>query len=330
MTRLIIWILLLSLLFGGYWFGATRAFNQTVSNAAVLARQNGWQIDYEPLQTNGFPARFDVRTAALTIVPADGRWAWQAPALQIKACSLQPTRISAALPNVQTLRLGDQTLQIESDDLTISAATDLNMALRFDQATVTTTEASILSDFGWRFGLDRADAAFKHQTETDATYDLEIDADGITIPAAFVSQLAQSGVPTNTIDRVVVDGNATLNRALDRFAVDASGVGPALERLVLTRFDMTWGDITLNASGALDVGEDGMPDGRITLRTAQWQVIIDLLVAMGTIDAGIAPTLGNMASSMVDDGGMLELPITFRDGFMSMGFLPLGPAPRLR
>lgn len=330
MARLTIWILLLAVIYSGYWFAATRAFQQALTNAITDARQNGWQIDYDTLDTTGFPGDFDLSAVAMDIVAADGRWAWQAPDLQVQAPSIQPTQVNVAFPNTQTLRMGNQTLRIESDALAIDAGTRLNAALSFDNAAINATEASVVSDLGWQISLDRALATMRRQPEGDRAYDLDVNASGVTIPAATLSQFAPDGTLTNTIDTVTLDGEVTLNRALNRFAFDGNGEQPALERIVLTGFDMIWGDIAVNASGALDVDGQGVPDGRIIIKTAEWQAIIDLLVATGAIDSGVAPTLTNMANTMVDDSGMLELPVTFRDGFMSMGLLPLGPAPRLR
>jgi len=52
-------------------------------------------------------------------------------------------------------------------------------------------------------------------------------------------------------------------------------------------------------------------------------------VSIGTIQRRTAFTITTMANSMVQDD-RLELPISFQDGFMSVGPIPIGPAPRLR
>ncbi|MEL6839081.1 MAG: DUF2125 domain-containing protein [Pseudomonadota bacterium] len=329
MARLIIWILLSTLLYGGYWFGATRALDGAVTNAVAEARKSGWQIDYDELTTSGFPGGFDVFAGQIDIVAADRTWAWQAPELQVRAPGLRPTQISVILPETQILRLADQTLQIDGDSIVVDARARLNMALSFEHAAINATEAAVQSDVGWRLGSDLAIATLQRADDADRAYDLDLDARGITIPVTLLGQLAQTGVLTNTIDSVVMDAEITLDRALDRFAFGTNDMGPMLERVVLRDFNMRWGEIGLRADGAVDVDANGAPDGRMTFRTAEWETIIDLLVTMGALDQGVAPTLTNMAATMVDENGMLALPVTFRDGFMSMGLLPLGPAPRL-
>lgn len=328
MARLIIWTLILVLLYGGYWFSVSRMLDQAIRQAATQARAEGWQVDLEMLETSGFPGVFNLQGSDIDIVAAGSAWAWQAPDLRLSAPSLQPTRLAAELPNTQTLRLGDQSFQIESDVLELTAATQFNMALKFDAARIKAAETRIRADVGWQASLDSATGALTATQGQDHTYDLDATASGITFPIALVQQVDPSGTLTNVVDQVALDAAITLDRALDRHAIADPNTQPVPERIVLHQFDMRWGDIGLHASGAIDVDANGAPDGRVTFRTAEWQTIIDLFVAMGAIDRGVAPTLSNMARGMVDADSVLVVPITFEDGFMSMGLLPLGPAPR--
>lgn len=330
MARLTFWVILLIALYSGYWFVGSRAVGQALTTAIADARQDGWQIAHGPFDTTGFPGQFDVSVADVDIAAADGQWAWRAPSLQVFAPSIQPTHLSAILPQTQTLRLGDQTLQIDSSDLQISAGTRLNTALSFDAASVAIAGATVQSDFGWQIGLDRALASFTAEPETDTTYNLDIDAADLTLAEPLIAQIAPDAGLSNTVARLVVDSTVTLDKALNRFAFDGSEAQPVVEQIVLTGLDLNWGDIALNATGTLDIDAQGIPDGRVTFKTAQWQLIIDILVAAGAIDPSIAPTLANVASAMAQGDGMLELPVTFQSGFMSMGLIPLGPAPRLR
>ncbi|MDX8349908.1 DUF2125 domain-containing protein [Cognatiyoonia sp. IB215446] len=328
MARLIIWTLILVLLYGGYWFGVTRTLDQVIRNGLTQARAQGWQVEFETLETSGFPGDFDLKGSDIDIVAAGNVWAWQAPNLRLSAPSLQPTRLAAELPNTQTLHLGDQSFQIESDVLELTAATQFNMALQFDAAHITAKETRIRADAGWQAGLDNAIGAVTATPNQDRTYDLDVTASGITFPISVVQQVDPTGTLANVVDQLALDAAVTLDRTLDRHAFADPNDQPVLERIVLHQFDMRWGDIGLQASGAFDVDATGAPDGRITFRTAEWQTIIDLCVAMGAIDRGVAPTLSNMARGMVNADGVLVVPINFSDGFMSMGLLPLGPAPR--
>jgi hypothetical protein len=330
MGRLIFWVFFVVALYSGYWFVGARAIEQGLTTSIADARQDGWQIDYSALAVTGFPGQFDLRTVEVDMVAADGKWAWRVPSAQVSAPSIQPTHLNVSFPQTQTLRLGDQTLRIESADMQIGAGTKLNTALTFEAAMIEISAATVQSDFGWQVGLDRAHATATFEPDTVASYVLDVDAANLTLPAQLVAQIAPDAALSNTITSIVLDSTVTLDRPLDRFALDGSTSPPVIDKISLTALDLMWGDIDLNAEGSLDIDPQGIPDGRITFRTAQWQALIDVLVAVRVIDTSIVPTLSNMAAAMASDDGVLELPVTFRDGFMSMGLLPLGPAPRLR
>jgi hypothetical protein len=330
MGRLIFAVIFVVALYSGYWFIGAGAVENRLATSAAEARLEGWQIDYGALDTTGFPGTFDVGIAQPDVTAPDGQWAWRAPSLQVFAPSIRPTRLSVNFPDSQTLRLGDQTLQITSTDLQVSAGTRLDAALSFDATSVDVTDANVQSDFGWQISLDHMLASFAVQPETDRIYDISVDADALVLPPELFAQFVTEGSLENTVCKIVLNSAITLNTPLNRFAFDGSKPPPVVEKIVLSGFDLNWGEIDLNAEGTLDFDAEGVPEGRVTIKTAQWQAIIDILVNTGTIDARIAPTLARTASAMADDSGMLFAPITFRGGFMLIGLVPIGPAPRLR
>jgi len=323
MGRLTFWVILLIALFSGYWFVAAQATQSAVQNAISDARNDGWQIDTGDLTVTGFPGAFDVQIADPGLVSPDGQISWSGPALHATAPSLSPTRLSLIFPQTQTLRLPGQTIHIETTRLVARAATRLNMAFDFEAASLAIVEAIIRSDAGWQVALASADAGLAAVEGELATYAVDIALVDLALPASLMRELASD----SRLISLTADAKVTLDRALDRFV--SNGPPPALTRIDLASFSLIWGDVLVNAKGALDIDIAGVPEGRIVLKSAQWQAMLDILVAAGLLDADIAPTLSNVAKTMAGGDGVLELPITFRGGFMSMGLLPLGPAPRL-
>ena len=89
---------------------------------------------------------------------------------------------------------------------------------------------------------------------------------------------------------------------------------------------------TLNAAGELDVDVSGMPTGRITVRAKNWREMLQLAVASGVVAEGFAPTIERaleLLSQMSGNPRTLDAPLSFEDGRMSFGPIPLGAAPRL-
>lgn len=330
MRRLTILVLIIGGLYSGYWFVGANAVETGAIDAVDNARAQGWTIDYAALDTRGFPSRFDTTVDTLTVIPPDGLWSWAAPFMQVFALSYQPNRVIAAFPETQRVRLGDQMLNINADGLRASAGVKANADLSFDAATAEVGAAEIVSDLGWTIGLERALVAMRADPEQPSSYDIYLDADQLALPGEVIAQIDPNDVLAEAITRIVFDSAIGLDKPLDRHAFAGSGPEPVVQKLILNRFDIAWGDVALGATGTLDIDPAGVPDGRITFQTEEWREIIDLLVNAGAVDPGIAPTIGNVAQAMAQESGTLELPVTFQNGFMSLGPLPLGPAPRFR
>ncbi|SFR56315.1 hypothetical protein SAMN04488005_2915 [Yoonia tamlensis] len=328
MRRLTFFVLFLAALYSGYWFVGARAVAHGAQVAIAQARAEGWDLTYSDMNTLGFPSRFDTTLSDISIAPRGADWQWAAPFLQVFALSYQPNRVIAAFADDQTLRIGGQTLQITAEGLRASAGVAANTALSFDDAAVAVGGVAVASDFGWQLGLDRALVALRAAPAAENRYDAYFDADRITLPMPVAQQIDPTGVLGAVLTRAVFDSALTFDRPLDRHAVDGRGPAPKATRFTLRNLTLIWGPVEIRAQGAFDIDPLGNPDGRITFRSDQWREIIDLMVAAGAIDAGLAPTYVTFANALAVDGGAPEFPLQFRDGRMSLGPLPIGPAPR--
>lgn len=329
MRRLTYFVLLLAGLYSGYWFIGQSAVERGVRDAITQARADGWQISYGRLDTIGFPSRFDTTITEPVLSPPDGVWRWDAPFLQVFALSYQPNRIIAAFSNEQALRVGAETVQISSSGLRLSAGVKAATDLAFDAATAEVGASMFASDAGWDASLQRALIAVRAQAHVDAAYDVYLGADQLQLPDGVVAQIDPNRQLGQTVSRVVVDSAITLDYPLDRHTFDGTGPTPRATKFVLRELIVDWGDVTVRGSGRFDIDATGVLDGRITLVSAEWRQMIDLLVVANVIDAGIAPTVTNLASAMAAADGTLDLPVLFRDGTMFLGPIPIGPAPRL-
>ncbi|WP_296425540.1 DUF2125 domain-containing protein [Yoonia sp.] len=330
MRRLTFLVGLLAALYSGYWVLGAFAVKQGAATQISAAQRDGWGVAYRDLQLRGFPSRFDTTASDLVLTSPDGLWSWAAPFVQVFALSYRPNRVIVAFPNDQTLRFGDQNMRITGDRLRASAGVAANTDLSFDAVTLDAAATTVVSDFGWTAGLDRAIAAMRAKPGAGNSYDIYVDADQLTLPATALHRIDPQARLPQTITRIALDSTVTLDRALDRHAFDGQNSLPVAQRVVLNSFVLDWGDLGVRADGAVDIDALGVLNGRVTVRTAQWREIIALLVSAGAIDPGVAPTVVNVVATMAPDGQMLELPIMFRDGFVWVGPLPVGPAPRLR
>ncbi|MCG3269220.1 DUF2125 domain-containing protein [Yoonia sp. I 8.24] len=328
MRRLTFLVIFLSILYSGYWFVGARAVAYGTQTAVTQARTDGWNLTYAEMNTIGFPSRFDTTITEFSLSPQDEGWQWAAPFVQVFALSYQPNRVIAAFANDQTLRFGDQTLQITTENLRASAGVAANTALSFDDATVEVGTAQVASNFGWQINAERALLAFRAEPAAENRYDAYFDADQVVLPSVIAQQIDPTGALGTAITRAVFDSAVTFDQPLDRHGFDGRGREPRATKFTLRNLTISWGPIEIRAQGAFDIDAQGNPDGRITFRSAQWREIIDLMVAAGVIDAGNKLTVVTLASAMAVEGGAPEFPITFNAGRMSLGPIPIGTAPQ--
>ncbi len=328
MGRLIVWTVLLAAVFTGYWFVATHVMQTKFQDAIADARGEGWQVDTAAQSMTGFPGTFALQLSAPSVAPPTGQWTWTGTEMQISTPSINPTKPTVLMPSSQTLQIGEQTLQIDAEDMRAGAAAKLNAALHFDDGFASLTAANIVSDAGWRAQISAINALMGLVEDSNTAYDLDVTVTDVALPEGLMDQIIPAGTLDPVVSRLGIDAVVAFDQGLERMAL--GGAIPAVSRVDLTALDLIWGDLSAKVSGAVDIDDAGVPTGEITVETAQWQAMIDIMVAAGVLDTGIVPTLTTMASTMAGADGVLALPVTFSDGAMSMGFLPLGPAPVFR
>jgi hypothetical protein len=317
-------VVALAAIYSGYWFVGARAVNRSIPDVVAQMRDGGWDVRHGDVTVRGYPSRFDSTITAPFLSPPDAAWSWETPFFQVFALAYQPNKVIATMADTQRLRLGDQVLDIQTERLRASGAVAARTDLALDAITVEVAAATVTSDRGWQISLARALGAMRAATG-EAAYDIHFDLDDIALPPEILRAAGPAGDVASTMQNFVLDGTVALDQTLDRRVVM-----PVLVRAVeLRQMVVDWGDVTVRADGALTFDALGVPDGKVTLRTAQWETLIDLMSASGLIDPGVTPTVKNVARAMSGGGGVLDLPVVIRNGQMAVGPVPLGPAPRL-
>ncbi|WP_342077199.1 DUF2125 domain-containing protein [Yoonia sp. SS1-5] len=328
MKRLTFLVVALAVLYSGYWFFGARAVEQGARGAIENAQSQGWQIDYASLNTIGFPSRFDTTVQDIAVASPDARWAWRGPFVQLFALSYQPHKVIAVLPPDHSLRWGQQDILLSSDGLRASAAVRPNPDLPLQNLTIEGGAIRAVSDLGLDIRVANLLGAVRAAGDAPQAYDVYVDLQEVALPPGLLAQIADQATLSDVIDSVVVDGSVSLDRPLDRHFATDGGTLPYPEQITVKSGTLNWGDLILKLDGTLDFDATGTPQGRVTLRTGQWQKLITLMVDAGLMDQGAAPTLTILAGSMVGPDGSLDLPVTFQGGLMSIGPIPAGPAPR--
>jgi hypothetical protein len=214
--------------------------------------------------------------------------------------------------------------------LRASLAVKPNLDLPFDRATLESGAISIASDDDHAIDVARAIAAARLSESETAAYDLYFKVEEIVLPEDLRRRIDPSDRLGNMISAALVDAAIALDRPIDRHSFDAGRDLPAIRRIEVNSARIAWDDIVVDISGALEVDRLGVLDGTLNIQARQWRKVIEMLAAVGIIEERMIATLTDVAATMAEGGEVLDLPLQIQGGFMSMGLLPLGPAPRLR
>ena len=327
MRRLLIAVIVVAVLYGGYWFVGARAVEGGARDALAELEAQGWAVRYSALDTRGFPSRFDTTVTDLQIEHPSGDLIYAAPFLQAFALSYQPNKIIAAFPNRQSITIAGTDYMIGSEGLRASAAVKPNAGLSFDAATVAAQMLSVATDVA---SLRSGPAVVAlRAAELPKTYDAYLGIERITLPDDLWQQMFPHGALPLSIERVTLNATATLDQELNRAAFETEQP-PALTALTLENASVAWGKVVVSAQGELAIDQLGIPTGRITVTARNWETLLQRLENLGIIAPDVAKTYRNMASALSAGSEELRIPINYQNGFVSLGPIPLGLAPRFR
>ena len=146
-------------------------------------------------------------------------------------------------------------------------------------------------------------------------------------PAAVRALVDPLGAMPEAVERVQLDADLGFDAPWDRRALEDRA--PRLTGITLREASLLWGDLALRAEGAVAIGPDGIPQGRIEMRVENWRRLLGLLRAAGVVgeDAALLTERAmEVLAGLSPDADVLAAPLSFQRGFMSLGPIPLGPA----
>lgn len=326
MRRLLWAVLIAAAGWSGLWVAGARVLDRAVMDALAQAAP---RLAARSHSVAGFPNRFDLTLTEPRLTDPIGGVAWSAPFLQIFALSYRPWHSIFALPPEQRLTWPDGGLTLRAGKLQASLVLRPLSALPLDRLTMVGERLELRPD-----GATGATVASVHLGTRPDPGDAHAHEIGLAVrgiapdPAALALLPAGTDLPPAT-ETLHLDAVVGFTAPLDRFAPQSR---PAVTRIDVRALSFSWGDIVLAGEGSLVPDQDGLAEGRIALRLDHWRKAIDAAVAVGALRREIAPTWAEFARRLAETGGnpdRLELPLIFARGRMSLGPIPLGPAPRL-
>ncbi len=330
MIRLVIVILVVALVWMAWWAFGSTALDRSLTGWIDERRAEGWAADVADLEVDGFPNRFDTTMTEVRLADPETGVAWSAPFFQLLALAYRPTEVIAVLPDQHTLSTPLQTLEFTHDQARGSVYLSPSPSLPLDRSSVVIDNAKIASSLGWDMVLEQA----RFATET-----IPARQDAHRIGAEFLNlelsrDMQRTIDPRNllpdTVDLLRLDADVGFTAPWDRFAIEDAR--PQITDIALTDLSAEWGSIKFRAAGDLTVDARGVPDGTITLRAEDWPRMLQVAEAAGMIPSGFVPTVERalkLLSAFSSRPDVIDTELNFSGGLISIGPVPIGPAPRL-
>ena len=319
-------VLALGVLWGGYWFVGSTALQKGVETWFTDQVAQGRIATSSKIEVHGFPNRFDLTVTDVHLADPVTGIGWDAPFAHVLSMTWKPWHLIAALPNTQTITLPDQVIGLASSKLQGSLKLVPGAALALDGIVVDGVDLVATSSLGWVVKAARAELATRQNASLTNGHEVNVTLTGLVPDSALMARAP--GLP-GLIDLAQVDLVAGFSAPIDRFAGKSR---PEATTVVVKDATVRWGDLVVTAKGAVVADGNGLAEGRVNIHIEGWQKLVPVAVAMGLIKAEVAPTVEKMMRLFAQqsaDGKSLDLPLVMTAGRMSLGPIPLGPAPRM-
>ena len=329
MKRLFTLLLVLATLWAGYWVVGRAALDRALVAWFDARRAEGWVAEAE-VAVRGFPSRFDTTLTGVELADPDTGLAWSLPFFQILALSYRPNHVIAVWPDVFTVATPRERLEVLSGRIRGSVVfrPDTDLALR--RMTVELSDVAVTSDAGWATGLTEGSLATEEATGgPEHAQRIGLQATNVLVAEPLKAALDPAGALPDRVGSVHLDATLGFDAPWDRRAIEERRPQPTF--IDLDDLSAVWGDLQLRAAGDLSIDPDGVAEGRITVKAVNWREILDLAVAGGLVPEALSETVANALGVLAGLSGppdTLDAPLTFSDGRISFGPLPLGRAPR--
>ncbi len=328
MTRLLGGVVILALVWCGWWWIAANGLERSLSAWLEQRRAVGWQADVRSIETTGFPLEITAILEAPALADPQTGVAVQASSLRLEAPAYWPGYATLIFPTDAILvatPLGRWSLTADA------AIADLRLrpgaALEVESMALTSRPWTISDADGETLRADGLNVSA--QQIAAAQYDLSVLAPGLRPGAALRDRLRVPEDWPLTFEAFALDMDVTFDRPWDRRAIEERRPQP--RQIVIRTASAEWGELQIKAAADLDVDEDGIPTGTLSLQARNWREMLALAETAGVLSAGLRAQaergLATLAG-LTGNPNAIDVQLNFAGGLVAVGFIPIGPAPR--
>lgn len=341
-----VWIpgsLLLLLCIGhtAWWLITASLLDWFVAAVVENERAQGNVVTMEDLSWNGYPLEVRAKARDVNLIRADGV-GWQAPALLVRSELLSFDTVRMALSGENRLILptsGPAPLALTMDGGRGKISWNVDGSVRaasFELGTMVLAADAGSLPAGLGMGTIRVDAlnlsggqphGFAVEPDQTALH-AELSIRGIQLPDSIPSALGHRiegvGLVVRTEGPLPNPPNPLTLRAW-------SAAGGTLDVEALT---LTWGPLSIHASGPLSLDADLQPSGLLTAEIRGALETIDGMVEAGLVNKQDVSLIRGLVQGMTirgdgPDAGAVKVPLAVRNQHIWVGPMKLLPIPKV-
>jgi hypothetical protein len=324
-------LIIITIGWSAYWWVGSTAQQTGLTAWLDDRRAAGWVADYDDLSVKGYPSRFDTSITNLNLADPKSGWAWNTPFLQVLMLSYQPNHVIAVLPPEHVVSTPTERINVKSDVIRASIKFDANTDLALNAVSGEMENVILASNAGRTSEMKAAKLATRQTTGVANSHDLFFQADGVKPARIFTKLIDPDSQLPDVFDTLRIDVTAGFDAPWDRHAVE--GKKPEFTALTVKDVSATWGEMNFQAKGDLTFDADGYPTGKLSVRAKNWKDMITLGVSAGAIPQDLQSTLEGglgLLARLSGNPDTIDAPLSFKNGFISLGPIPIGRAPQLR
>jgi len=329
MRRLLVLVMTAAALWAGWWLVASRSLEGALTAWFEARRAEGWQAEYSTLGVRGFPNRLDTTITDLALADPETGLGWNASFFQILSLSYKPNHVIAVWPDEQLLFTPKEKIAVTAGKMQASVVFKPDTALELDRTSFELEGFRLASDRGWWAEFPTARLASRAVPARTDVQEIAFSATEMRPSADLIALLGDTGLP-EVFEALRLDAEFGFDAPWDRRAIEQRR--PQITSVKLRMLEARWGDLELQAAGDLTVDAEGFPEGEIGIRATNWREMLEIGVATGTLPRGMADTLASafeVLAGLKGNRDTLDVGLSFHRGRVSLGPVPLGPAPRL-
>ena len=331
MRRLLWIVLLVTVLWCAWWAIFGFSLQAALDTWFEDRRDVGWQADYVSLDLRGFPVRVDADITDIVLADPHAGVVVNLPALKIGAPAYWPGDLTLVLPTAAISFITSEnwsTLEIAQ------GAADLKLhpgaALELEQISALTGPWSLNTNDQTALSADNLRLTMNQNETVSERYKISAEAAKLKPGDAPRAALRLPEDWPLTFDTFTLDADIIFDKPWDLSSIETTRPQPRQIKLKLA--EAAWADLRLFFVADLEIDATGSPTGTINIQAENWQVMLDLAERSGVLSNSLRQQAESGLSTLArfsGDPSALDVQLNLRGGLMLVGFIPIGPAPKI-